>query len=145
MIVRSNVLTRTDIGAAVISTGVAFQDTRSREGWFIPVREFTPRAFARGFEFFLSGSSPYRAQHDRDEFAATWTEWGIVIDKLYAIDPEAQIGWYSSRADFLAKTSQYNHRGLPAPWLDIETRYTAYIEADADGVTFEEFAEEVTA
>jgi hypothetical protein len=124
MIVRSNIITRATIGTAVAAVpGVAFQDTFSREGWYVPIREFKPRQYARGFEFFLSGSSAHRAQHDREEFAATWVEWGVVIDALYQVDPSAQIGWYESRADFLAKTSSdYRIRlgeiaRADVPWL----------------------------
>jgi hypothetical protein len=106
MIVRSNLITRQDVVDAVLAVpGVTFQDTFSREGWFVPVREFSPRSFSRGFEFFLSGSSPHRAQHDREEFAATWIEWGIVIAALFAIDPSAKIAWYDNEGDFIEKTS----------------------------------------
>lgn len=122
MIVRSDIITYQDVVRAVLAVpGVDFQDTRSREGWFVPVRTFAPKRFARGYEFFLSGTSRHRAQHDRDEFAATWVEWGVVIDALYRVDPEAQIAWYTSREDFLAKTANdYRvRRGeiTDVPWL----------------------------
>lgn len=124
MIVRSNIITRATVGAAVAAVpGVAFQDTYSREGWFQPIREFKPRRYAYGFEFFLSGSSRFASAHDPSEKAATWVEWGVVIDALYRVDPSAQIGWYESRADFLAKTSSdYRIRSgeiarADVPWL----------------------------
>ena len=119
MIVRSNVISMADIGAAVRAAGsaVTFQDTYSREGWFVPVREFKPRRYERGFEFFLAGSSTYRAQHDREEFAATYDEWGIVIAELYKIDPDAEIAWYDNARDFITKTEKYQPRNAAAPWL----------------------------
>jgi len=126
--VRSNIITRATVGRAVIDTpGVDFIDTESREGWYEPIREFKPRQYANGFEFFLSGSSPYAAQHGYGEKAATWDEWGEVIAKLYAVDPGARIGHYSDRADFIRQTrsfveSDYNRsqRGRKrrlGPWL----------------------------
>ena len=120
MKVRSNIITRATIGAAVHSVpGVTFQDTRSRDGWYEPIREFKPRSrYEYGFEFFLSGSSPYRAQHDREEFAATWTEWGIVIAALFEIDPDAEIGWYKGRDEFYRITDEIRWRSREEkPWL----------------------------
>ncbi len=131
MKVYSNIITRATVGTAVNESPATFQNTHSLEGWFEPIREFTPRGGGNGFEFFLSGSSPYRAQHDREEFAATWDEWGIVIDALYFVDPNARIGHYKNRADFFAQTQdalESNARyesvggrkrtGMTAPWLD---------------------------
>lgn len=119
MKVYSDILTHADIVRAVRSVpSVEFQDTFSREGWYVPLREFTPRKYQRGFEFFLSGSSPHRAQHNRSEYAATWTEWGIVIDALFRIDPDAKIGWYEGRAAFLRETDEALwHSASEKPWL----------------------------
>lgn len=125
MIVRSNIITREDIANAVrLVPAVSFQDTFSREGWFVPIREFRPRRYARGFEFFLSGSSSHRAQHDPNEFAATWIEWGVVIDALYRLDSAAKIGWYDGYADFYVKTENDYRVRLgeiareDVPWLN---------------------------
>lgn len=112
-------ITRAVIGEAARKAGCQFQDTRSREGWFQPIREFRARDGRDGFEFFLSGSSSHRAQHDREEYAATWTEWGIVIDALFDIDPDAKIGHYNGREEFFRITSQaYGRSGEETPWLD---------------------------
>lgn len=137
MKVRSNIITREDIGKAVRAADVHLLDTESREGWYEPIREFKPRQYARGFEFFLSGSSPYAVNRPIYRYdgskpkAATWDEWGNVIDALYAIDPAARIGWYESRSDFIEKTASerdriaqwhdpngYQGRTHLAPWLD---------------------------
>lgn len=136
MKIKSDIITRATVGTAVTTTpGVTFIDTNARDGWYEPIREFKPRSHEYGFEIFLTGSSPYNAAHQSNqggeyEKAATWDEWGIVIDKLYAVDPNAQIGHYTSRADFLAKTRDeadriktwhepkgYQARSHRAPWL----------------------------
>lgn len=123
MIVRSNIITRGDVCDAVLTTpGLGFQDTYSREGWFVPVREFTPQRFSRGYEFFLTGSSPYNVNRgNRDEKAATWDEWGVVIAKLFAVDPDAQIGHYSDEIDFLRQTRDEHVR--VTAWHDPESYY----------------------
>ena len=135
MKVRSNIITRATVGTAVRDAGVTFIDTNARDGWYEPIREFKPKAYEYGFEFFLTGSSPYAAAHQSDqgggEKAATWDEWGLVIDRLYFVDPHAQIGHYTSRADFIAQTRSehervatwhdpngYQARSHRAPWLE---------------------------
>ena len=137
MKVRSDIIDGHDIGRASNAAGTHFIDSNAgfERGWYIPIREFKPKAFARGYEFFLSGSSPYNAAHQSRqggeyEKAATWDEWGVVIDALYAIDPKAQIGHYTSRSDFIEQTSEefqrvstyhdpesYYARTRTAPWL----------------------------
>jgi len=123
MKVRSNILTRGDVVNAVLAVpGVNFIDVGNVEGWYVPVREFSPRSYARGFEFFLTGSSKYNAAHQGGqggyEKAATWDEWGVVMAALYAIDPDAEIGFYSSRSDFIAKTRAEHER--IATWHDAD-------------------------
>jgi hypothetical protein len=137
MKIRSNIIDGHDIGRASNAAGTHFIDSNAgfERGWYIPIREFTPRGYARGYEFFLSGSSPYNAAHQSRqggeyEKAATWDEWGVVIAILYDIDPDAQIGHYTSRADFIARTADeatrirlyhdadsYYGRTHTAPWL----------------------------
>ena len=137
MIIRSNQISRSDIGAAARAAGVNFIDTNAgySRGYFEPIREFTPRSYQFGYEIFLTGSSPYAAAHQSyqgyGEKAATWDEWGLVIDRLYFVDPHAQIGHYTSRADFIAQTRSehervatwhdpngYQARSHRAPWLE---------------------------
>ena len=111
-------ITSEDIGNAARTAGVGFQDTFSRKGWFVPIREFRSRSGAPAFEFFLHGSSPYRAQHDRSEFAATWTEWGIFIAALFEIDPDATIGHYKGQAEFMRLTDKIVWKSrAEKPWL----------------------------
>lgn len=66
-----------------------------------------------------------------DEVAATWDEWGVWMAALYALDPNAIVGWYESYEHFLSVTrrererheAQYKptsiaYRTHRAPWLD---------------------------
>lgn len=130
MLIRSDIITRATVGAAARTAGVNFIDTGSRDGWYEPIREFKPKAFANGFEVFLAGSSPYAAQHGYGEKAATWDEWGVFIAALYSVDPNARIGPYADRADFIRQTGDeatrvqrwhnpngYQARTHRAPWL----------------------------
>lgn len=82
------------------------------------------RKRANAFEVQLSGSSRYSAQSGQWK-AATWDEWGNVIDALFKIDPKAIIGYYDGRDDFITKTqSEYDRNlryvqrpNMTAPWL----------------------------
>lgn len=135
MIIRSNQISRAQIVQAAVEAGVNFIDTNSRDGWFEPIREFTPKAFQSGYEVFLTGSSPYNAAHQSHqgyqyEKAATWDEWGVFIAFLYDIDPAAQIGHYTGRENFRQVTRAeveriatwhdpegYQARSHRGPWL----------------------------
>lgn len=128
MIVRSNIITRQDIFNAVDAMNVNVRFIyQARDGYMMPIREFTPRNFERGFEFFLAGShyaaSACRfAEHGTK--AATWVEWGTVMGQLFNIDPNAEIGWYKGRDDFIMKTSddyRIRHGEVKredCPWLN---------------------------
>jgi hypothetical protein len=122
MIVRSNKITAGDIIAAVRSVSdVAFLDTFSQEGWYVPIRQFSPRNHNFGYEFFLEGTGTrhvHASAHDGTCKAATWTDWGVVIAYLYKIDPSASIGMYKDRHHFLEwteKVAQFQEK--EAPWL----------------------------
>lgn len=95
MIVRSNIITTDNIISAL-------HETFTEDGgmFFIgSIREFKPRRFERGFKFFCGGSSARASAHDPYEKAATWVEWGIFIDYLFKIDPDAEIGWYTEKLE----------------------------------------------
>lgn len=83
------------------------------------VRTFTSRQGVKALEFYLEGygSRHVRARNGRDGKAATWDDWGVLIDRLFRIDPQANIGGYDGIEDFLGKTADWrgDHR---APWLD---------------------------
>ena len=60
---------------------------------------------ARGIELKLSGTSNRRRNDDSGEDAATWDEWGIVLNALYDADPTMIVkGVYDDAADFHYKT-----------------------------------------
>jgi hypothetical protein len=75
----------------------------------------------------LGNSGGYGASSD---LAATWDEWGVWMDRLYAIDRNALIGWYPSYEGFLRETRRtrdyvrmwnkphhVQYRTKTAPWL----------------------------
>jgi hypothetical protein len=59
-------------------------------------------------------SGQYGAGTDK---AASWDEWGLWMNALYAIDPDALIGPYKSLPHFREVTAQWQPRGMSAPWL----------------------------
>jgi len=61
----------------------------------------------RAFEVRLTGNSPFRPNFgagNGDERAAQWDEWGIFIEYLFQLDPEAIIGVYKTYRAFLEYT-----------------------------------------
>lgn len=93
-------------------TNIGFEGSRKRE---------------HGYVVRLAGSSPYRMQRLPDK-SATWDEWGIFIAAIYERDPDAVVGWYKTRAEFIEITTKEHERIstyrpdlLPthrAPWLE---------------------------
>jgi hypothetical protein len=85
------------------------------------------RARARGFVVRLSGSSNYNMAK-LDDKAATWDEWGIFINELFKLDPDALIGHYPTRDNFIEQTQREAERIATyrpdlapthsAPWLE---------------------------
>jgi hypothetical protein len=56
---------------------------------------------SHAFEVKLAGTSFYRMQSDRDQYAATWDEWGIFLATLYKLDPRMVAGrTYADAHDF---------------------------------------------
>lgn len=45
-----------------------------------------------------------RTQADRDEFAATWDQWGVFLAELFLIDPDMKAGPYKGRESFNTQT-----------------------------------------
>lgn len=138
MKIYSDTLTSGDVAKAARIASVGFADTYIREGWFVPIHEFTPRKrFARGFTVYLTGSSVYASAHERTEKAATWDEHGEFMAELFRIDPDAEISFYRGLADFLAQTRKERERVQrnfsgdslyarthKAPWIETLKLYT---------------------
>jgi len=127
MQVRSNIITSRDIHAALDGIDDVWIDSDG-------IREFQPRAFAiRGFEFYLEGAGErhVRARNGRDghgiddvwidsdgiRHAATWDDIGVMMARLFAIDPYAKIARYVGLEGFLQETARYQPEGARAPWL----------------------------
>ena len=56
------------------------------------VREYGSRSRARAFEIVLEGTSCYGGQFgNRNYSAGTWDEWGVVLGRLFALDPNARV------------------------------------------------------
>lgn len=83
------------------------------------VRCFTARDGRKGFEVYLEGYGDRhtRARNLREGKAATWDDWGVFIERLFKIDPNAQIAHYNGRSNFIETTSRYQPTGARAPWL----------------------------
>ena len=85
------------------------------------IREFTPRRGGAGFEVYLEGLGDrhVRARNGRYGNAATWDDYGVWMERLFTIDPDAEIAWYKGHAAFVEETTrQHRYRGMRAPWLD---------------------------
>jgi len=102
----------------------AFRDARGIDQQDIgltDMRAFSPRGPERnGVEFYAESSNGRRAAAHRAigscslgdaHRAASWTAYGYVIARLYAWDPDARIGKYRNRADFIAQVTYRVPRG----------------------------------
>jgi len=104
-----------------------YNERADHEDW-ASVHVLGSRRRERAYSVRLSGSSNYRMQRLPDK-SATWSEWGIFIAALYDLDPEAIIGQYTSRENFMEVTqAEYERRsryqpdlGVEVPWLRSST------------------------
>lgn len=75
-------LTLADIRSVELPPGVSWHH----------VREYGSQSRARGFEIVLEGTSNRGGQWgDRDYSAGTWDEWGVVLGRLFDMDPNARV------------------------------------------------------
>lgn len=93
MRIHSNTLTRQDIYEAAREAGVRV--TR--------LEDFGSRSHGHAHEVILSGSSPFR-QMGKQDFAATWDEWGHFLAFLFNIEEFIKAGPYTSRFVFHERT-----------------------------------------
>lgn len=125
MKIHSDTLTLQDIRSAVPEGCYLAAFYHKGDEW-TSIGQEGSRSRERGFVVRLSGSSKSTMQRLPDK-AATWDEWGIFIAAIFAHDPDAICGWYSSLQDFIDKTTaehdrikQWRRDILPthsAPWL----------------------------
>lgn len=107
MRIHSDTLTAEDISEATHARGM--------RGVFPEIAVKGSQKRTRRFDVRLTGSGqlpisivtagPSGAFITHNAKVATWDEWGMYIDALYQIDPEAIIGPYKGREDF--RTSTY--------------------------------------
>ena len=132
MRLHTSTLTPSDVYAATRAAGM--------RGVYATVSTHGSRARARGLEISLTGTSTRRLNFnnrntDRDDYAATWDEWGMTLAALFELDPEMIVGspkcpTYAS-ADafhaatggrFEALTAPYQHDGAGHRWASGSTR-----------------------
>ena len=78
------------------------------------------RQRARRWDVTLEGNSAFRQNFGENQ-AATWDEWGIFIEALFQLDPDAVIGQYASFNDFRRTTGA---RFSTLWWEDSHKRHT---------------------
>lgn len=76
-------------------------------GVYAEVAEHGSRSKHHALEVRLTGTSPYRTMDGEDQ-AATWDEWGVVMRRLFNLDPDMVIGNnsknFETRAGFELRT-----------------------------------------
>lgn len=93
----------------------------------VDMRSFRPRGPEHnGVEFYAESCNGARAtgHHPIGSFrgcdlprAASWTAYGYVIARLFALDPAARIGQYDGRADFIRQVTARVPRGESSAFL----------------------------
>jgi hypothetical protein len=121
----SDIITELDVRKAFQKA----RDTHDCDISIEDIRTWCPRAYGYGVEVFaeslrgtrVTGHVPARACGPRDGYprAASWDDWGYVIAELFSIDPQARVGFYDSRDDFVAKVRQYPRQGSDLAFLDV--------------------------
>lgn len=102
MRIHSDILTQDDLGTASVTAGVRF----------IKRSEHNSRKRTHAFEVALSGDASHRSQADREQYGATWDQWGIFLSALFNRDPEMVTPYYTSAADFHFQTNNRFARPL---------------------------------
>lgn len=94
-------LTGRDVRAAVAKA----RNTHGADIYIDSVRDFKPRRDPHGVEFFCYSMNGRQATGHRpvgsypldgENRAASWDAYGWVISELYALDPDARIGFYKN-------------------------------------------------
>lgn len=115
----------------LIKIADVYAAAKNLPGVYITVTEHRSRSRDRAFEISLEGNG-YRKNTGSygasDVYGATWDEWGVVIARLYALDPDAFWGSakyqvYQDQDDFNWQTAFRfeNHENLPE---DTHKRHT---------------------
>lgn len=103
MRIHSNILTADDMRDTLEGLTGVYIDHLSDHG---------SRKRANGVELRLVGNSPYLNMAKTDN-AATWDEWGVVMVRIFDLDPNALIG-SETEGDFHSRTNyRFDVDGLP--------------------------------
>ena len=137
MKIYSNEITEADVRHAFGTARL----THHADIYIEEIRTWKPRDYACGVEVYAkstngtraTGHRPARSSGPRDGYAraASWTDWGYVIARLYNMDPDARIGFYDSEADFVAKVRQYPRNGSSLAFLAVLANINEYGGANA--------------
>lgn len=102
---RLHLMTATDRD---ISRAITYAGNRSgRRVGTIRWDDYTSRSHTTARDVVLTGSARHRSQANREEFAATYDEWGWFLAFLYSVDPDIKCaGIYADADDFRRKTSR---------------------------------------
>ncbi len=118
MKIHSDILSPIQIHQATIAAGMRGVDAE--------VTVAGSRSRQASLNVSLTGNSKRRTNSGQygagDEYAATWDEWGIFIQALYEIDPQALIGQYGERGVFEACTGG-RFQSLTAPYACADHRW----------------------
>jgi hypothetical protein len=117
MFIRSDNISLFDIHTALRKVRLAGGDIEiDSDG----IREFTPRSYSRGYEFFCESFDGRYARNGRGGRAASWTDYGRFMALLYKLDPQARISFYTDATNFIKITGDIHRNNpdkYPAPWL----------------------------
>lgn len=102
MTVRLHLMTATDRD---ISRAICYAGNRSgRRVGTIRWDEYSSRSHTTARDVVLTGSARHRSQANRDEYAATFDEWGWFLAFLYSVDPDIKCaGIYRDGDEFRRK------------------------------------------
>jgi hypothetical protein len=89
-----------------------YRATADLPGVYAEITEHGSRTHAHAFELALEGNGSHASQWGtRDTQSATWDEWGVVMARIFAIDPDTRMGGsvkrptYRDEEDFTWQTN----------------------------------------
>lgn len=114
MRIHSGLLTQADFEAACRVAG-----TKS-----LGCQRHGSRSHGSAFEFSMSGSGTWGGQWGSQDYkAATWDEWGIVLNHLFTVDPTTKCRAYENALHFHWTTSD-RFKNLQAAQKHVRHRWT---------------------
>jgi len=85
------------------------------------ITEHRSQTHARAFELQLSGNGKYGSQYGNSDFkSATWDEWGVVMARIFAIDPSTRMGGSAKRPIYAdAEDFRWQTNGRFGGWGEV--------------------------